>query len=832
MMRPARMLCLLAAWVGLGLAGCEKDHDLGPMENPRDPASGGTRPPVPIDLTAQIEDRGITLAWSLPAEAEGTAVRSYRIYRRGGTADAFTLADSAQSSPKRISGLPNGTAVLLSVSAVLVNSLEGNRSSEIAAAPGLFSIAINEGLAVTGSRSVRITSEAPLGTTAIHLSSDPLMAEAVILSYAGSVPWVLPEGDGLHTVHARFVDGAGNLSAILSDAIRLDTKAEIGGFTFDGPESRQPGDEIVFSLDAGETPGTAQAEIPRGGRRWTMRDDGVAPDAAAGDGIYTLRYPAETAVQFVGAEVVGHFQDEAGNSAPERPADRRLTIHALPPAVTLEQPSSSDPEAISLRWSRAPDAAPFASYRLWRAEVPGVDAAPERVLVREFTGRTQNEHTDGDLEPGRVYYYRVQLVDPDGFASLSNEVSGSPMSNAPPAAVVLSEPYGVSEESVRLEWGRNFDGDFALYRVLRGERAGVDTDPARRALTEIRNAATLTYEDRNDLEEGKTYFYRIEVEDQLGARTLSNEVSAVIDDLYPAPSNLSSGDPAGETTVGLSWSRNNDLDFESYRLYRSETAGVGETATLLATITDAERLRWLDTGLRENTDYYYRLFVHDKGGHATPSNELLLTTDNADPSAVSLNAPTEVSGAATPTVDLSWSASTAHDFDAYRIYRDTSPAVGETSTLVRVVDLAGTTTYRDAGLTDNTRYYYRIFVRDDAGGSAGSAERAIVTANRPPTPVALTLTGSTTTSISLSWTRNTDDDFHSYRLARGTSPGAINQTVATFNRVEQTTYTDFLPGEDPDQDFFYKIVVEDADIDGGTALTSDSNIVSGRLETP
>ena len=174
----------------------------------------------------------------------------------------------------------------------------------------------------------------------------------------------------------------------------------------------------------------------------------------------------------------------------------------------------------------------------------------------------------------------------------------------------------------------------------------------------------------------------------------------------------------------------------------------------------------------------------------------------------------------------------AHDFEAYRLYRDTSPAVGETATLVRSIDAAATTSYRDAGLKDNTRYYYRVFVRDDAGGTAGSAERSLVTANRPPTPVTLSRTGSTSTSISLSWTMNNDADFNEYRLLRGTSPSAINQSVATFNRAEQTTYTDFLPDGNPDQDLFYKLVVADRDIDDGSSMTSDSNIVSGRVTSP
>ncbi len=831
-MRLARTIPVLLAIGLLSAGGCSKDHDLGPTRNPRDPATGGERPPVPTEVRAEIEDRAVTLSWALPDDWEPAEIRSYRIYRRSGIAEEFSLADSAVASPKRISGLLNGTGTLFSVSAVLKNGLEGDRSSEVAAAPGLFAISIAEGREVTASRAVLISAEAPNGTTAILLSNDPALADAVTLSFGETVSWILLEGDGVRTAYARFADGAGNLSSIVSDAIRVDTRAEILSLEYDGPDTREPGEQIEMRLSSGEPAGFAQVEIPRGGQRWTMRDDGVAPDAQPGDGVYSLLYPAETAVQFIGAEIVGHFQDEAGNQAPARAADRRLTIHSVPPAVTLEEPGSPDPESISLRWSRAPEGIPFGSYRLLRAEAPGVDTASDRVLVREFTSRSQTEHTDSDLEPGRQYYYSVQLLDPDGFGSYSNEVSRAPQANDSPIAVVLASPYGITEESVRLDWSRNHDSDFALYRVVRGERAGVDTDPDRRNLSEIRNAATTTYEDRSELEEGKTYYYRIEVVDLLGAGAWSNEVSATIEDLYPDASTLSAPDPAGETTIGLSWSRNSDLDFAEYRLHRSENAGVGEGSTLVTTITDAERTRWTDSGLRENTDYYYRLFVRDRGGQSSPSNEILVTTDNADPPAVTLNAPVEVAGAQTPTLDLSWTASSVHDFENYRIYRDTSPAVGENSTLVRVIDLISTLTYRDADLTDNTRYYYRVFVRDDAGGSTGSSERSIVTANRAPTPVTLSLGGTTTASISLSWTRNADADFASYRLMRGTSPGAITQTVASFDRREQTSYTDFLPGGDPEQDYFYKVVVADADIDGGSPLTSDSNIVSARLQSP
>ncbi len=75
----------------------------------------------------------------------------------------------------------------------------------------------------------------------------------------------------------------------------------------------------------------------------------------------------------------------------ERPALRRLTIHAAPPALVLRTPTSSDPQSIDLEWSRAPQGAPFGSYKVFRADAPGVADSPARRLVEEI-GERGSDH--------------------------------------------------------------------------------------------------------------------------------------------------------------------------------------------------------------------------------------------------------------------------------------------------------------------------------------------------------------------------------------------------------------------------------------------------------
>ncbi len=518
-----------------------------------------------------------------------------------------------------------------SISSVLTNGMEGDRSREAMASPGLFSILVNDGGSVTGSRQVRLGLEAPTGTVAVEVGTSPDLSNAVSQSYQRTISWLLDDGDGEKLVYARFIDGEGNPSEIVSDGIRLDTVAEIAAFGFDGSEQRVPGDGIVFTLEAGEPAGVAEVEVPRGGSRLTMRDDGVAPDLTAQDGIYTLSYVAETAHQFVGAEIVGHFTDEAGNVALERVAARRLTIHAPPPALTLEQPTSADPQEITLSWSRVADGLPFASYRLYSADAPGVALDPARRLVREVASRDQTTVTDGGREPGKTLYYEVDLVDPQGFATPSNEVSGTPLHNEPPAPVVLDSPFAITAVSVSLSWSRSTDLDFSAYQLVRGEHVDPLSDPTRRILASISNVASTAHDDNLEIEQGMTYYYVVEVVDRFGATSASNVVSATIDDLFPAAVTLSAPDTLGSTTVGLEWTASTERDFQAYKLYRSETAGVGETDLLIATVTEAERTRWLDEGLQPGRSYYYRIYVRDKGAHATPSNEVHVRTAAGNP---------------------------------------------------------------------------------------------------------------------------------------------------------------------------------------------------------
>jgi fibronectin type 3 domain-containing protein len=384
----------------------------------------------------------------------------------------------------------------------------------------------------------------------------------------------------------------------------------------------------------------------------------------------------------------------------------------------------------------------------------------------------------------------------------------------PPAAVVLSSPFAPTETSLSLMWTQSNAANFAFYRIVRAESAGADGAATRINVADVTSRSTTTYVDAVEIEENKTYFYQVHVYDTGGFFSRSNETSSTTLDRAPAAVTLEQPTSVAQTELTLTWSRNADADFASYKIYRSAVPSVDLTDVLLATLDRDDVTTYRDSGLTENTTYYYRVFVFDRGGRATASNEVGPTTANARPASVTV---TGTAGAASGEANLSWTQNRDHDFREYRVYRDLSPAVGTGSTLARAVTDRGSLAFVDRGLEENTRYYYRVFVSDTGDSLAGSNEIGIVTLNLPPAPVSLSLVDTTMTSVSLSWTQSGAADFASYQVYVATSPGVSTSGVprATITQVNRlSTVVTGLNRASPNgvirgQDYFFILVVED-----------------------
>ncbi|MHA2100157.1 MAG: NosD domain-containing protein, partial [Candidatus Kariarchaeaceae archaeon] len=88
------------------------------------------------------------------------------------------------------------------------------------------------------------------------------------------------------------------------------------------------------------------------------------------------------------------------------------------------------------------------------------------------------------------------------------------------------------------------------------------------------------------------------------------------------PINVTSSLPTQIThkSMELSWTENNDPDFNNYTIYRSETQGL--LGTPIHTITERTTTNYSPQSLSSETTYYFTIRVFDKGGLYADSNQV------------------------------------------------------------------------------------------------------------------------------------------------------------------------------------------------------------------
>jgi fibronectin type 3 domain-containing protein len=189
----------------------------------------------------------------------------------------------------------------------------------------------------------------------------------------------------------------------------------------------------------------------------------------------------------------------------------------------------------------------------------------------------------------------------------------------------------------------------------------------------------------------------------------------------PAAVQLLSPADSSTSSITIRWTASTEEHFQSYRIYRSTTAGVTESpAQFVRELFNQAQTSYPDGSLKEGTRYYYRIFVANDLDETAGSNERACRTFDAAPDPVLLDDPSSVG---TNRLTLTWSQSVATDFQDYRIYRSTAPGVTTTSLLVATITDRERTFYDDAGLdTTSNNYYYRVYVFDASGKNARSNE--------------------------------------------------------------------------------------------------------------
>lgn len=280
--------------------------------------------------------------------------------------------------------------------------------------------------------------------------------------------------------------------------------------------------------------------------------------------------------------------------------------------------------------------------------------------------------------------------------------------------------------------------------------------------------------------------------------TVQNLPDAV--QLYPPVVNDS-------TSVTLRWSQNQNTDFFCYKIFFSQTPGISNELPANTEILNQEQTSFTFDNLLPNRWYYFKILVVDLFNLNAGSNEVSVELGSIRrPDAVTLNNAASIKD---DSVLLSWESSSDVYFHFYEIVRWDSIFNKNLPFVIKKIYEINLNEWQDSGLRPNTGYYYQVRVYNIQGEYSESNVINVTTIlEDAPQPVTLynpTLVSAT--SVRLTWSQNTEQNFEAYYIYRSEeSPVKIEGSPIGFiSDARNIEFTD--QSVVAHHTYYYKVVV-------------------------
>jgi chitodextrinase len=435
--------------------------------------------------------------------------------------------------------------------------------------------------------------------------------------------------------------------------------------------------------------------------------------------------------------------DAAGNRSAQASSFFRTSAcpstNKPPSTPTLVRVAQTSQTSIGLSWTASTDDVGVTGYGLYLA---GSRISETTALTGSFTG----------LECGKTYTLGVDAKDAGGLRSAIASVSAATSPCSPPPSssgkVTQTIVNGSTITNIK-DWRAVYDAN--------GD--GKEDDPGSiqflidgtQVLSEINAPFGDTFANGTLTTTNGQHTFQVRALNDTGTLLATNTITATVATPTPAPTadTIAPSQPgnlkvssASATGVAIAWNAATDnVGVAGYDLYRSSSR-VGTTQRTTASFS----------GLTCGTGYPVAVDAFDAAGNTSPSSNMTVTTsacaDSQPPAA-----PTNVIATTrtATSIALSWAPATDNvGVAGYGVYNGAN-----------LVQTTAGTTGIVTNLTCNTNYTLAVDAFDATGNS--STKTTIMVSTQPCTdttapsqPTNLRATGTTQTSLTLTWNASTD----------------------------------------------------------------------------
>ena len=369
--------------------------------------------------------------------------------------------------------------------------------------------------------------------------------------------------------------------------------------------------------------------------------------------------------------------DSADSEGPQSDAVIGTTLPGAPSTLTATK--ETDALTINLAWT-APTGgtAAITGYKIERS----LDNSAWSDLVSD-TGTTAVTYANTGLDQGTIYYYRVSAINAGGTGAISN-VDSDTTNSAPSQVTGFTATKETDALTINLAWTAPANGGSSItgYKIERSLDNSAWSD-----LVSDTGTTAVTYANTG-LNQGTIYYYRVSAINAIGTGTASSVDSDTTNSAPSAPTLDSLTQETEQITLKWTAGANGGSSITGYRIERESPVNDG----FAVIVSDSGLVTsYIDKGLRQGTEYNYRISAINAIGVGSVSNEKFVSTYVYQSAYTPPNPPPKF------VKDDSDAAATAFTIDGSIVSLTGQPLVSPISAIIESPTTIRITLYDDKG---------------------------------------------------------------------------------------------------------------------------------------